>query len=1190
VTEGKKPASVTAYNNEMAKIHDELEAAKTEADRVIHDDNATPAQVTAAIAKIDAVQPKLDNAISLLHDKENNSELVEAKRQLDEAITEQDPTPGMTQATTDNYRAKKAEAERISSEAQGVINNGDATAEEIRDEKAKVEEALIHLTEAKNALKADKSVLEQKRPGLNHVGVTEGKQPASVTAYNNEMAKIHDELEAAKTEADRVIHDDNATPAQVTAVIAKIDAVQPKLDNAISLLHDKENNSELVEAKRQLDEAIAEQDPTPGMTQATADNYRAKKAEAERISSEAQGVINNGDATAEEIRDEKAKVEEALTQLTEAKNALKADKSVLEQKRPGLNHVGVTEGKQPASVTTYNNEMAKIHDELEAAKTEADRVIHDDNATPAQVTAAIAKIDVVQPKLDNAISLLHDKENNNELVEAKRQLDEATAEQDPTPGMTPATTDNYRAKKAEAERISSEAQSVIDNGDATAEEIRDEKAKVEEALTQLTEAKNALKADKSVLEQKRPGLNHVGVTEGKQPASVTAYNNEMAKIHDELEAAKTEADRVIHDDNATPAQVTAAIAKIDAVQPKLDNAISLLHDKENNSELVKAKAKLDAATSEEDPTPGMTQATADNYRAKKVEAERISAEAQSVIDNGDATAEEIRDEKAKVEEALTHLTEAKNALKADKSVLEQKRPGLNHVGVTEGKKPASVTAYNNEMTKIHDELEAAKTEADRVIHDDNATPAQVTAAIAKVDKVQPKLDNAISLLHDKENNSELVKAKTKLDAATSEEDPTPGMTPATADNYRAKKAEAERISSEAQKVIDNGDATVEEIRNEKAKVEEALTQLTEAKNALKADKLVLEQKRPGLNHVGVTEGKKPASVTAYNNEMTKIHDELEAAKTEADRVIHDDNATPAQVTAAIAKIDAVQPKLDNAISLLHDKENNSGLVEAKAKLDAAIGEEDPTPGMTQATADNYRAKKVEAERISAEAQSVIDNGDATAEEIRDEKVKVEKALTALNQAKDDLRADKTELQHKLPELDQRGITEGKKPASITAYNEALGRIQSEIEEAKTKAQEVLNKEKATPAEVKEALDKVKAVLPKLTEAISLLHDKENNSELVEAKRQLDEAIAEQDPTPGMTQATADNYRAKKAEAERISAEAQGVINNGDATAEEIRDEKVKVEEALTQLTEAKNALKADKSVLEQKRPGLNHVG
>ena len=56
-----------------------------------------------------------------------------------------------------------------------------------------------------------------------------------------------------------------------------------------------------------------------------------------------------------------------------------------------------------------------------------------------------------------------------------------------------------------------------------------------------------------------------------------------------------------------------------------------------------------------------------------------------------------------------------------------------------------------------------------------------------------------------------------------------------------------------------------------------------------------------------------------------------------------------QTSTGYRKIDAVQPKLDNAISLLHDKENNSGLVEAKAKLDAAIGEEDPTPGMTQAT-------------------------------------------------------------------------------------------------------------------------------------------------------------------------------------------------------------------------------------------------
>ena len=36
-------------------------------------------------------------------------------------------------------------------------------------------------------------------------------------------------------------------------------------------------------------------------------------------------------------------------------------------------------------------------------------------------------------------------------------------------------------------------------------------------------------------------------------------------------------------------QTSDGYRKIDVVQPKLDNAISLLHDKENNSELVKAK-------------------------------------------------------------------------------------------------------------------------------------------------------------------------------------------------------------------------------------------------------------------------------------------------------------------------------------------------------------------------------------------------------------------------------------------------------------------------------------------------------------------------------------------------------------------------------------------------------------------------
>jgi len=158
---------------------------------VIHDDNATPAQVTAAIAKIDAVQPKLDNAISLLHDKENNSELIEAKRQLDEATAEQDPTPGMTEVTANNYKAKKVEAEQVSRDAQKVIENDDATSGEIAQAIAKVNEATVALKQAKHDLVPDKTLLNNAKNNLetsiNQVPETKNMTSDSVENYRNKL-------------------------------------------------------------------------------------------------------------------------------------------------------------------------------------------------------------------------------------------------------------------------------------------------------------------------------------------------------------------------------------------------------------------------------------------------------------------------------------------------------------------------------------------------------------------------------------------------------------------------------------------------------------------------------------------------------------------------------------------------------------------------------------------------------------------------------------------------------------------------------------------------------------------------------------------------------------------------------------------------------------------------------------------
>ncbi|HDT6673774.1 TPA: FIVAR domain-containing protein, partial [Staphylococcus aureus M0274] len=89
--------------------------------------------------------------------------------------------------------------------------------------------------------------------------------------------------------------------------------------------------------------------------------------------------------------------------------------------------------------------------------------------------------------------------------------------------------------------------------------------------------------------------------------------------------------------------------------------------------------------------------------------------AQRVIDNGDATPQQISEEKHRVDNALTALNQAKQNLTADTHTLEQAVQQLNRTGTTTGKKPASITAYNNSMHALQAELTSAKNSANAII-------------------------------------------------------------------------------------------------------------------------------------------------------------------------------------------------------------------------------------------------------------------------------------------------------------------------------------------------------------------------------------------------------------------------------------------------------------------------------------------
>ena len=104
----------------------------------------------------------------------------------------------MTQQSAQNYNAKRQAAEQAIQNATNVINNGDATAQQIIEAKNRVVQAERDYTEAKNNLRADKTQLETAYNHLNQrVNLTD-KTPSSVTRYNQALEGFKNELNVIK--------------------------------------------------------------------------------------------------------------------------------------------------------------------------------------------------------------------------------------------------------------------------------------------------------------------------------------------------------------------------------------------------------------------------------------------------------------------------------------------------------------------------------------------------------------------------------------------------------------------------------------------------------------------------------------------------------------------------------------------------------------------------------------------------------------------------------------------------------------------------------------------------------------------------------------------------------------------------------------------------------------------------------
>ena len=706
-----------------------------------------------------------DMVTAVLRDQQalrtDKSKLDTSNNKLLDLINETpDPRIGKTPKSITPYDSAKDEAKKAQTDAQSILNQENPDPDIVAAAVSKLNEKLAELKAARAELvvaatEDQKTKLKNDSDALKPAD-TNGKTPKSIEAYNARYKQLEEALNKAKEEAKKVLAKEvNAGKVEATDAQIEVDKIKAELDKAAALLKDKGNTDELENAKNELKIAAEVPNVTDGKTKGTSDKYDAAKTAAEQAVTAAEAVISDINSTTEDVAAALAKVNEKKAALEAAKAAL-VDKVTPEQKtalgnaETDLAVLGDADlaGKTEESKEAYKAEVAKLNAEIEAAKQAAAAIVADaDNKTQAEAALAQAKVETLKAKLEAAKAKLVDKADKAALTAAKAALDGQTKEEDPTSGKTTATAEAYKAAKTAAEEAVREAEAIIAKDNATPKEVADALAKVNEKKAALEAAKAAL-LDKITQDQKDDLANaeenlKLADTTGKAKDSVKAYNDEVAKLSDELAAAKQAAkDLVDKGDNAGELEAYRVQAKINKLKSKLAEAAKLLKDIDKSA----AKKEVeDAAKNANDAIDDNADLTPEQKEAVKAKVAEEATKAIGEIDK--ATNEDAVTAAKNAGKFAIEKEAAKAEIEAAKAVKEKAIDA--RTDLTQEEKEAAKKAAREEAEAAKKAIDKATTSEDinKVLEDGKEN-------IAKINPVGTKEDSKKSIeerLTDKEN-------------------------------------------------------------------------------------------------------------------------------------------------------------------------------------------------------------------------------------------------------------------------------------------------------------------------------------------------------------------------------------------------------------------------------------------------------
>ena len=848
----------------------------------------------------------------------------------------------------------------------------------------------------------------------------------------NLLQRIYDKLKATELadkngKTSQTIQDYEAELEKVKTLLANPAARTPNFKQALQDLLAKQSGLKtdktgLTNSKAELD-ALVNEDPTPGKTTDTAKAYNAAKEAAKTEIAAALTVINDENATPEQVSAALEKVNAKKTALQQAKDGLieaatAEEKAKLKSDADSLVKADTT-GKTPNSIEAYNTKYEAIKAQLEAAKTEAAAVLaKENNASKAEARAAQAKVDAAKAELTKAADLLVNKADKTELTQAKEALSTLATEADPTTGKTADSAKAYNDAKTAAQEAIKEAETVINDENATPEQVTEALNKVNEKKAALESAKQALveaatAEEKAKLKSDADLLTKADET-GKTPDSIAAYERKYEELKEQLEAAKTEAAAVLaKGDNATKDEVKAAQAKVDVVKTELENAKNLLVEAATTEE--KTKLKTDSDALKKADTTGKTADSIKAYEAEfeklKAQLEAAKAEADKVLAKGDnATKTEAQEAQAKVDAAKKALAKTAELLKdldrdaAKKEIADAAKKATDAIeastSLTPEQKAEEKAKVAKEAKDATDGIDKATTEEGINSAKDNGKlaiekEAAITAINAEKAAKEQEIDNNTKLSDEEKAaaKAEVAKAATeaveaiKKAATQSEVDAAQakGETAIKAVNPVGKEKALDAIQKAAEEKIaeidKNDKLSAEEKAAAKAEVAKAAIEAVEAiqkattQEAVNAAQTKGEAAIKAVNPVG-KEKALDAIQKAAEEKIAEIdkNDKLSAEEKAAAKAEVAKAAIEAveaiQKAATQSEVDAAQAKGETAIKAV----NPVGKAQAKAAIDKALAEKEKAiDARTDLTDAEKEVAKKSARAEAESAKKAIDN-------------------------------------------------------------------------------------------------------------------------------------------------------------------------------------------------------------------------